>query len=442
MSAASKAKRRNPDLEVLAFERTPHVSYSACGIPYYVADLVREASELVTITPEQFREQRGIEVFTRHEAVRVSPIKRKVVVVNLDTGRERAFDYDRLLIAVGGKPRRPEIPGADLPNVFTVQTLQDGMRIRRFVDEQRPRRAVIVGGGYIGMEMAEAFRRRDLETTVVEKTNQILPGFERTVVEQVESELDSHQVRRLTGCEVNEIRQPDETTEPELAVTLSNGETVPAELVLFCTGLTPNVHLAVEAGVHLGVTGAIAVNRKLQTNVANVYAAGDCVQVKNLVSGEADYVPLGPTANKQGRVAGENVAGGTAAFPGVVGTSVFKVFELEVARTGLTLERARTAGFDAESVTITAPSKAGYYPGAEPLTVAVIFDRRSGRLLGAQMVGREGVSKRIDAFAVALMNRLTLDEAAYLDLSYAPPFAPVWDPVLVAIHAARGKLGR
>lgn len=438
MSAASKAKRINPNLEVTALEKTAHVSYSACGIPYFVSDLVREASELITITPEEFRKKRGIEVLTRHEVVAIISSKRRILAIDLDSGNEVGFDYDKLMIAVGGRPKRPEIPGIELQNVFTIQTLQDGVDLKKYVDERRPKRAAIVGGGYIAMEMAEAFRAREIAVTVIEKEKQILPNFEPEIADKVAAELKKHDVNILTSMQVAALRG-NSSREVE-TLFLNNDETLQTDLVLFCIGLAPNTDLAEKAKVRLGNSRAITVDWKLQTSVSNIYAAGDCVEVKNLVTGKSDYIPLAPAANKQGRIAGENIGGGFATFKGVVGTSVFKTFCLEVASTGLNSARAKKFGFDAGFTTITENSKAGYYSGVKPITISVVFDKRSKRLLGAQMVGEEGVSKRIDIFATALTSKLTLNEIAYLDLSYAPPFAPVWDPVLVAVNAARSKL--
>lgn len=437
MSAASKAKRMNKNLQVFALEKTAHVSYSACGIPYYVADLVRDPSDLIAITPEEFREQRGIEVLTRHEVVEIQPVKKTVTAINLDSGKEAMFDYDKLVIAVGGVPKKPDLPGMDAKNVFTLQTLQDGIYIRKYVDEQRPKRVAIIGGGYIAMEMAEAFRQRSLEVTVIQKRDQILSSFEPDIAGKVSTELTRNEVKILTSIEVTALEVNDGAA---TNVILNDGQQkLPVDLVLVSTGLAANTKLSEMAGVRVGNTGAIAVDWKMQTNVPNIYAAGDCVEVKHLVSGKPDYIPLGPTANKQGRVAGENIGGGTATFKGVVGTSVFKTFALEVAQTGLNVKQAKQNGFEPDSVTITENSKAGYYPGVRPITVTVIWDKRSRRLLGAQMVGEEGVSKRIDIFATALTNKMILDEMANLDLSYAPPFAPVWDPALVAVNASRGK---
>lgn len=441
MSAASKAKRLNPNLEILALERSPHVSYAACGIPYFISDVVKTAQDLVTITPEEFRSKRKIDVRTQHEVTDIRPAKREVTAVNLITRQDYTWQYDKLIIAVGGKPLRPGIPGADAANVFTIQTLQDGIQIREFVETKKPKRALIVGGGYIGMEMAEAFRVCGLQVTVVEREQHVLPNFEPEIVEGIASELEKNQVVIRTGVSVDRFSF-GANGEVNTVYLSGSQESLPVDFVLLCTGLAPGTELAKSAVIRCGATGAIAVDRKLLTSQPNIYAAGDCVEVRNLVSGKPDYVPLGTTANKQGRIAGENIGGGTGVFRGVVGTSVFKVFDLEVATTGLNLKAAIKHGFAADKTFISEKSKAGYYPGGEQMTVAVIFDKRSGKLLGAQMVGKEGVSKRIDVFASALVNQMTLEEMTHLDLSYAPPFAPVWDPVLIAVNAARSSLRR
>ncbi|MCG8607326.1 FAD-dependent oxidoreductase [bacterium] len=439
MSAAIKAKRMKPNLEVLALEKTAHVSYSACGIPYYVADLVRDAAELVTITPDQFRRNRRIEVLTHHEVVEINPVKKQVVAVDLTNEGEQTFHYDRLVIAVGGCPQKLELPGVNASNVFTIQTLQDGINLKNYIDRRRPKRVVIIGGGYIAMEMAEACKARSLQVIVLERAWHILPDFEPSIAEMVTAELKRNDVTIIAEGQAADF-EVDSSGEVQ-AITLQNGgPKVETDLVLVSIGLKPNTKLARMARVRLGKTGAVSVDWKMETNVANVYAAGDCVEVKNLVTGQSDYVPLGPTANKQGRVAGENIGGGTATFRGIVGTSVFKTFDLAVARTGLSSLQAAQAGFTVGTASIQASPKADYFAGVNPICVTIIFDKRSGRLLGAQMAGQEGVSKRIDIFATALGNKMTLDEMSHLDLSYAPPFAPVWDPVLVAVNVARGRL--
>ncbi len=437
MSAASKAKRLRPDLDVIALEKSPHVSYSACGIPYFVSDLVRDPGQLVALTPQEFQTKRGIQVCTLHDVVDISPVKRRVTAVDLATGREVGFDYDRLMIAVGGRPHLPAPFNPEAANVFSIQTLQDGIRIKQYIDTHRPRSIVLIGGGYIAMEMAEACRLRGRDVTILEKAPRILPGFDDVIAGHVAAELSANSVRVVT-----DVQALDTNGDGAVTSISAGAGSFDADLVLVCAGMRPNTDLAKIAGARLGKTGAIKTDWKMQTSAPNIYAGGDCVEVRNLVSGGSDYIPLGTTANKHGRVAGENIGGGTATFKGVVGTSVFKVFGLEVARTGLALAQARESGFDADAVTISENSRAAYYPNAQKVVCRIIFDKRTGLLLGGQMLGREGVSKRIDILAVALANKMTLEETANMDLSYAPPFAPVWDPVLVAVNVARGKMQR
>lgn len=434
MSAAARAKRVNPDLEVIVLERDPHVSYGACGIPYFLAGLVPDAERLIVYTPEYFRRERGIDVRTNTEAVEIRPTERTVLARDRMSGATEKIAYDRLILATGATPIRPALPGIQLENIFVLRSLNDGLRIHRALVEERPQHALILGAGYIGLEMAEALRMRGLQVTVVEALDHVLGQTELEISRIVEEELSAHDVRlllttRAVGFEGDARGRVRE-------VITDSGERLAADLVLIGIGIRPNVRLAEEAGIALGPTGAIAVDERQETNITGIFAAGDCCETKHLVTGRPTWIPLGPAANKQGRVAGDNAAGRRATFAGVVGTAVVKVFDLEVARTGLSLQEALAAGFKAKKVSITASSRAGYYPGAQPITLALIFDEATHRLLGAQMVGREGVAKRIDVFATALHARMTLEEMSQLDLSYAPPFAPVWDPILTAVNAA------
>jgi len=434
MSAAARAKRVNPDLEVIVLERDPHVSYGACGIPYFLAGLVPDSERLIVYTPEYFRRERGIDVRTNTEAVEIRPAERTVLARDRISGATEKIPYDRLVIATGAMPVRPDLPGVHLENIFALRSLNDGLRIHRALAEH-PRRAVILGAGYIGLEMAEALRMRGLTVTVLEALDHVLGPTEPEISRIVEQELAAHDVRLLLSTRAAGFEGDARGRVRE--VITESGERIAADLVLIGIGIRPNVRLAEEAGIALGPTGAIAVDERQQTSLMGVFAAGDCCQTTHLVTGRPTWIPLGPAANKQGRVAGENAAGGRATFAGVVGTAVVKAFDLEVARTGLSLQDALAAGFKAKKVSITASSRAGYYPGAHPITLTLIFDDATQRVLGAQMVGREGVAKRIDVFATALHARMTLEEMGHLDLSYAPPFAPVWDPILVAVNAAR-----
>jgi len=442
MSAASRAKRINPNLNVIAFERTNYISYGACGIPYYVAGLVKDYRDLIVMTPAQFHDQRGIEVKTRHEVLSINPRRHTIEVMNLDSGDRFETNYTKLVIAVGSSPVLAPIPGGDLKNVFTIRTLQDGINLKKFIDQNHPRRTVIVGAGYIGLEMAEAFRMRGIEVTLIEKSDRLLGYLDPELSESIEDELKHQDVKLFRRSSVDTLSGNERGEVEAVTAITTNGYTQnhPADFVIVGVGVKPNVTLAREAGLKIGSSGSISVNRGMQTSDADIYAAGDCIEVKHLVSGRPANVPLGPAANKQGRVAGENAAGGNATFKGVVGTAIAKVFNLTVASTGLNAEEAEKIGIRTATSTISAKAIAGYYPGNKSMMIKLVMDRDSGRLVGAQIVGEAGVDKRIDVLATALYNKMTLKEISQLDLAYAPPYAPVWDPVLVAANVGLKKL--
>ncbi len=434
MSAAARAKRVRPDLEVIVIERDPYVSYGACGIPYFLAGMVPDYQRLIIYTPEYFRQERGIDVRTNTEAVEIRLAERAVLVRDQVTGATETIPYDRLILATGAFPIRPNLPGSMLANIFVLRSLTDGLHLYRALTENHPQRAVILGAGYIGLEMAEALRSRGLQVTILEALDHVLGPTEPEISQIVEQELAAHDVRLLK--QTRAVGFEGDAKGDVREVLTDSGERLEADLVLIGIGIRPNVRLAEEAGIALGPTGAIAVDERQETNVVGVFAAGDCCETRHIVTGRPTWIPLGPAANKQGRVAGDNAAGRRATFAGVVGTAAVKVFDLEVARTGLSLQEALATGFHAKKVVVTASSRAGYYPGAQPITLALLVDEHTHRLLGAQMVGREGVAKRIDVFATALHAQMTVDEMSQLDLSYAPPFAPVWDPILIAVNAA------
>jgi NADPH-dependent 2,4-dienoyl-CoA reductase/sulfur reductase-like enzyme len=439
MSAASQAKRRRPDLEVVAIQRSPEVSYGACGMPYNIMDPQRSIDDLVVISADTFRKKRGIDVRTRHEALAIEPAERRVLVRDLVSGREERLAWDHLVIATGARAIRLPIPGDDLQGVLVLRDLEDGGRVRRWLDERAPRRAVIVGGGYIGMEMAEALVERGLAVTVLERLPAILPGFEGAIVASAMETLVRHGVDVRTG--VTATGFVGDTEGRVVAVETDLGR-IDADLVLVAVGARPNAELARAAGLALGASGAIAVDDHLRTSAPGIWAAGDCAHAWHLVTGQPAWIPLGTTANKQGKIAGANAAGAELTFPGIVGTAIFRVFDLEVGRTGLNAAEAAAAGFDAVSAAITGNTRAHGYPGPRKTTVWLLAERTSGRLLGAQVVGGEGVKGRVDVLATALHARMDLDAVGLLDLSYAPPFAPVWDPVLTAASQLAKALGR
>jgi NADPH-dependent 2,4-dienoyl-CoA reductase/sulfur reductase-like enzyme len=429
MSAATQARRRRKpaELEIVAFERGRHVSYSACGLPYYAGDVVKDWHDLVARTTEEFAEQ-DIQVRTGHEVDAVDLEARRVRVRDLDAGRLVEEPWDVLVVATGSEPLRPPIDGIDLPGVYGLSVLQDGIDLRRAVDAG-PERAVIVGGGYIGLEAAEALVNRGIPTALVEAAPQVMGRIDPDMGELVSQAVRDIGVELHLEEEVEAIEGDDRVRAVRTAA-----RTLDADLVVLGLGTRPAAGLAEASGIELGPSGAIAVNPRMQARHDGVWAAGDCAEAQHLVSGKPVSYHLGTIANKQGRICGINIGGGYATFPGVLGTAVSKVCEVEVARTGLSEAELGPLGLQWEQAVVESTTRAGYFPGAEPITTKVLAERRSGRLLGAQIVGREGAAKRIDVFATALWNRMTVAEMVNMDLSYAPPFSPVWDPVLIAVR--------
>jgi NADPH-dependent 2,4-dienoyl-CoA reductase/sulfur reductase-like enzyme len=437
MSAATQARKRRPsqELEIVAFERGRHTSYSACGLPYYAGDVVKDWRDLVARTPEEFASQ-DIGVRTRHEVEAVDLEAGRVRVRDLDAGRTLEEAWDVLVVATGSEPLRPPIPGIDLPGVYGLSVLQDGIELRRAVDAG-PDRAVIVGGGYIGLEAAEALVRRGIPTALVEAASQVMNRIDPDM-----GELVSQAVRDI-GVELH-LEEKVEAIEggDRVRAVRTAARTLEADLVVLGLGTRPAVGLAEASGIQLGPSGAIAVNPRMHTPHEGVWAAGDCAESRHLVSGKPVSYHLGTIANKQGRVCGINIGGGYATFPGVLGTAVSKVCEVEAARTGLSEAELGELGLEWERASVDSTTTAGYLPGAAPIRIKVLAECRSGRLLGAQIVGREGAAKRIDVFATAIWNGMAVDEMVNLDLSYAPPFSPVWDPVLIAARKVSEQVDR
>jgi NADPH-dependent 2,4-dienoyl-CoA reductase/sulfur reductase-like enzyme len=439
MTAAARARRRRDpeDLDIVAFERGPYTSYSACGIPYFVGNLLSDIDGLVARSPDEHRKN-GIDVRTGHEVVAIDVNKRRVRVRDLaGDGGERDEPFDQLVVATGAAPSRPDVPGVDAEGIFGVQTLADGVTVRRAVDEAEPKRAVVVGGGYVGLEMAEALVRRGLEVALVDRTEQPMAS----TLDLDMGELVADAVRAVgVSLHLGEAVDGFEAENGSVRAVHTASRSFPADLVVLGLGVRPNIELAREAGIAIGDKGGIVTDARMETSVGGVWAAGDCVESMDRITGLPVVVALGTHANKQGRVVGINATGGDVRFPGVVGTAVSKICVYEVARVGLTEREAADLDRDVVAATIESTSRAGYYPGAAPIKVKVVAERPGGRLVGAQIVGAEGAAKRIDVLATAIWNRMTVDEVASLDLSYAPPFSPVWDPVLVAARKAADEL--
>ncbi|WP_436994599.1 FAD-dependent oxidoreductase [Streptomyces sp. enrichment culture] len=435
MSAASQARRlKGPDeLEIVAFERGRFTSYSACGIPYWVGGDVTDRERLVARTPEEHR-ARGIGVRLRSEVTELDLDRGRVRVRDLESGGESWTGYDRLVLATGARPVRPPLPGIDAPGVHGVQTLEDGQALLDTLDATEGRRAVVVGAGYIGVEMAEALLRRGYEVTVLNRGEQPMSTLDPDMGRLVHAAMDGLGITTVGGAEVTEILTG---ADGRVRAVAAGGEEYPADVVVLGVGVEPETALARAAGLPLGAYGGLLTDLAMRVRGREeVWAGGDCVEVLDLVSGRERHIPLGTHANKHGQVIGANVAGGYGTFPGVVGTAVSKVCSLEIARTGLRERDAREVGLRYVTVTTESTSRAGYYPGAAPMTVKMIAERRTGRLLGTQIVGREGAGKRVDIAAVALTAGMGVEQVAALDLGYAPPFSPVWDPVQVAARKA------
>lgn len=427
-SAAAKAKRTNPDLEVILLERDAHISYGACGLPYFISGVVPSVEALIARTPEEFR-KRGVDVRIRHEVMEIDPAHNWVRVADLEAAKEYALSYDSLVIATGAVSFRPPVPGLDLPGVYSLRTLPDGVALHQVVRNKPPKSVVIVGGGSIGLEMAESFRALGLPVTIVEMAPQVMVNLDEDMSKLVLAEVERNGVRVLLN---DGLIRCEGAGRVEKVVTQHNE--VPADLVLVAIGVRPNTRLAEKAGVRLGAGKAIAVDEHMRTNFEGIYAAGDCADAIHQVTGERTYVPLGTTANKQGRVAGSNAAGMPCTFEGVAGTAVAKIFGLEVARTGLTEREARTRGFDVGTSSIRTTDHTGYYPGATELHVKLIIDQKTRRLLGAQLIGAQGAAKRVDVLAAALFAKMTADDLTRVDYSYAPPYASAYDATLVAAN--------
>ena len=458
MSAASRAKRKNPDLEVTVFEQSQDVSYSACGMPYNIADPERAMGDLVVRQAEVFRQKQGLDLRTGHQVTSIEPAKQRVRGVTSE-GAPFEAAYDRLLIATGGRAIIPDLPGFDLPGVLALKSLADGRAIKSYLEAHEVKRAVIIGMGYIGLEMCEAFRARGIEVAMVKPNPVFLPRFDGTLSNAIREMLLEKGITLHAGRAVEAITAAERSRAVEIVaadgrdqavealqaagqglIVNGDGLSLATDLVLVAIGLKPNSGLAVAAGLETGPGGAIAVDRSLRTSAEHIYAAGDCADGYHVVTGEKTWVPLALRANRAGWAVADQVTGTDTVLPGIAGTAVFKVFDHEVARTGLTVKEAEQNGFSPRAVTVKARSRAHAHPGASTILVHLVGDAASGRLLGCQMVGVEGVAHRINAAAVALHAGMTVAAFSQADLAYAPPFGPVWDPLLTAANQLLKKL--
>ena len=434
MSAASRAKRLDPSVSVTVLEQTRDVSYSACNMPYNIADPSRSMEDLVVRPAQVFREKMGIDLKTGHRAEKID-IKNQEITGRANDSKDFLLHYDRLLIATGASPIMPNLPGFELPGVMALKSLADGRAVKSYLKKHEVKKVVIVGMGYIALEMCEALRARDIEVEMVKPRPGLLPWLARDLADPVRQTLDNHQVRLHMEKKVDQIKQ----TGHRLSVMGAN-LSLGADMVLVAIGVRPNSELAAAAGLDLGPADAIAVDGHMRTSEVNIYAGGDCADAFHVVSGQRTWIPLALRANRAGWAVADHLCGQPIDLPGVAGTAVFKVFDMQVARTGLTVSEADAAGFQPENVTISSSSRAHLYPGGSKVQVHMVGDRATGRLLGVQMVGRESVAHRINAAAVALHAGMTVSQFVQCDLAYAPPFGGVWDPLLIAANQLNKKL--
>lgn len=428
MSAASRAKRNSPEMEITVLEKTNDVSYSACGMPYNIADPERAIEDLVVREADVFRNKQGINLLTGHLVKELDPIQKKVIGT---TDREKAFElpYDKLLIATGGYAIVPDLPGFDLPGVLTLKSLDDGRKIKAYIKKNNVRKVIIVGMGYIGLEMCESFRAQSIEVNMVKPGPVFIPWMARELSDTVREEVEAHAVKIHTGHRVEKI----ETKGIRLSVICADIR-LEADMVLVAMGIKPASQFASAAGIKTSIKDSIAVDRSLLTSDQNIYAAGDCADAYHVVTNQKTWIPLALRANRAGWTVADNICGKNMELPGIAGTAVFRVFDVEVARTGLNEKEAKEFGFDPASVTIKTRSRAHAHPGSTTIWLHMVGDKKTGRLLGTQMVGTEGVAHRINAVAVALHGQMTVDQFCQTDLAYAPPFGPVWDPLLTTAN--------
>ena len=432
MSAASQVKRLKPEYEVIVFERGDYISYAACGIPYFIEGAVGSMEELIEVSIDEARKKRKVDVRPGHNVVAIDPAARTVTVEQ--DGSRRAEPYDRLLIATGARPQTMKIDIQKHPNLFTMNDLYDARRIKNAIAARRPGSVAVIGGGYIGLEAVESFREQGIETTLIHRREDLHRSFETEISDIITKKLSERGVTLSLGHPFSGV----EDRGGRIGVVLDS-KVAEFDAVLLAVGVEPNSGLAEAAGVPLGASGAIRVNEFMETGVDGIYAAGDCATARMAGFGIEVHAPLALKANKQGVIAGLNMAGEREALGGVLNTPLTKIFDLGVARTGLSIGQARDLGLDPEKVMITSRDRARYYPGSSPINTLVMVSGKDGRVLGAQMAGRIESVKRIDVFATAIHNRMTIDRVFDLDLAYAPPFSPVYDPVLLAARVARKK---
>ena len=427
-TAAARIRRLDEQAEIVVFERSGFISYANCGLPYYIGGVIEDPEELTLQTPESFFSRFRVAMRVRHEVTAIHPDRKTVSVTNLETGEEFEEGYDKLILSPGAKPTQPRLPGVGLNKLFTLRTVEDTFRIKAYISENHPKSAVLAGGGFISLELAENLRELGMEVTIVQRPKQLMNPFDPDMAAFIHSEMRRHGVKLALGHTVEGFEEKDGGVD----VLLKDEAPLHADMVVLAIGVSPDTQLAQDAGLELGVKGSIVVNDRMETSVPDIYAVGDAVQVKHFVTGQDVLLSLAGPANKQGRIAADNICGGDSHYTGSQGSSVIKVFDMTAATTGVNETNAKKAGLDVDTVILSPMSHAGYYPGGKVMTMKVVFEKETYRLLGAQIVGYEGVDKRIDVLATAIRAGLKATELKDLDLAYAPPYSSAKDPVNMA----------
>ena len=427
-TAAARIRRLDEQADIVVFERSGYISYANCGLPYYIGGIIQDRSELTLQTPESFFSRFRVAMRVRHEVTAIHPDQKTISVKNLETGEEFEESYDKLLLSPGAKPTQPRLPGVGLDKLFTLRTVEDTFHIKEYINENHPRSAVLAGGGFISLELAENLRELGMEVTIVQRPKQLMNPFDPDMAAFIHSEMRRHGVKLALGHTVEGFQEQGGGVD----VLLKDEAPLHADMVVLAIGVSPDTGLAKEAGLELGVKGSIVVNDRMETSAPDIYAVGDAVQVKHFVTGQDVLLSLAGPANKQGRIAADNICGGDSRYLGSQGSSVIKVFSMTAATTGVNETNARKAGLDVDTVILSPMSHAGYYPGGKVMTMKVVFEKGTYRLLGAQIVGYEGVDKRIDVLATAIRAGMKATELKDLDLAYAPPYSSAKDPVNMA----------
>ena len=427
-TAAARIRRLDEKAEIKVFERSGYISYANCGLPYYIGDVITDPAQLTLQTPESFLTRFRIDMKVHHEVTAIHPDSKTVSVRNLETGDEFTEAYDKLILAPGAKPAQPKLPGIGIDRLFTLRTVEDTFRIREYIRENRPESAVLAGGGFISLELAENLTELGMDVTIVQRPMQLMNPFDPEMAAFIHSQLRRHGVKLALGYTVEGFEESGEGVD----VLLKDAKPLHADMVIMAIGVTPDTHLAEEAGLELGIRGSIVVNDRMETSVPDIYAAGDAVQVRHFVTGQDAIISLAGPANRQGRIIADNICGGDSRYTGSQGSSVIRIFEMTAAVTGINETGAKNAGIDADSVILSPMNHAGYYPGGSLMTIKAVFEKETYRLLGAQIIGYEGVDKRIDVIATAIRSGMKATELKDLDLAYAPPYSSAKDPVNMA----------